>query len=77
MMTLRTPLPARLSMLSATARTIPNGDIDPGIARAQRAQQRLNDLIARISQPPQPPHDLMAQIERLKAQRRHHVATTE
>jgi hypothetical protein len=41
------------------------------------ARARLNEEIARISQPPQPPHDLMAQIERLKEQRRHHVATTE
>jgi hypothetical protein len=40
------------------------GNVDPGIARAQRAQARLNETIARISQSPQPPHDLMDLIRR-------------
>jgi hypothetical protein len=38
---------------------------------------RLDEVARRISQPPQPPHDLLAQIERLKAQRRNHVTANE
>jgi hypothetical protein len=36
----------------------------------RRARQRFDAEIAARNRPPQPPHDLMAQIERLKAQRR-------
>jgi hypothetical protein len=41
-----------------------------------RARQRFNAEIAARNRPPQPPHDLLTQIERLRAQRRDHVATT-
>jgi hypothetical protein len=43
---------------------------DPGIERGRRAQRLMQTRIAEISRPPLPPGDLLAQIERLKAQRR-------
>jgi hypothetical protein len=49
---------------------------DP-VAHGLWARARLDEEIARISQPPLPPYDLLAQIERLKAQRKNHVATNE
>jgi hypothetical protein len=49
-----------------------DGDaIDPAVERAEIAERRFREeVLAKICQPPQPPFDLLAQIERLKAQRR-------
>jgi hypothetical protein len=45
--------------------------VDPGIERARIAERRFREeVLAKICQPPQPPRDLLTQIERLKAQRR-------
>jgi hypothetical protein len=43
-----------------------DAESDPGVARAQRARARMQETIDRISQPPQPAWDLLAQIERLR-----------
>jgi hypothetical protein len=56
----------------------PNDVVDPGVERARIAERRFREeVLAKICRPPQPPHDLLAQIERLKTQRRSHVATNE
>jgi hypothetical protein len=45
-----------------------DGDVvDPGIERARVAAERFRqEVLAKICRPPQPPHDLISQIERLK-----------
>jgi hypothetical protein len=43
---------------------------DPAVVRTEIALRRRREELAKISRPPQPPWDLLAQTERLKAQRR-------
>ena len=49
----------------------PNDVVDPGVERARIAERRFREeVLAKICRPAQPPFDLVAQIARLKAQRR-------
>jgi hypothetical protein len=52
-------------------------DADPGIERARRAQRLFQEHLDRISQPPQPPWDLLNLIERSKRRGDDHASTTD